>query len=54
MPPFMTAKPESEWTEDEKKVAQEYERKVRELNEEREKYRKVTRHSITHYCFRIE
>ncbi|KAK2163683.1 hypothetical protein LSH36_75g07025 [Paralvinella palmiformis] len=40
MPPFMTAKPESEWTEDEKKVAQEYERKVRELNEEREKYRK--------------
>ena len=41
MPAFMTAKPESEWTEEEKKAAQEYERKVKELIEEREKYRKV-------------
>lgn len=40
MPLFMM-KPEEEWTEDEKKVAQDYDRKVKELQEEREKYRKV-------------
>ena len=32
---------EEEWTEEEMKIMQEYERKVKELNEEREKYRKV-------------
>ena len=37
----MTSKDESEWSEDEKKMVAEYERKVRELQEEREKYRKV-------------
>lgn len=41
IPAFMQNKPEEEWSEDEKKAAQEYERKVKELNEEREKYRKV-------------
>ena len=41
MPAFMTAKPESEWSEDEKKAAQDYERRVKELEEERDKYRKV-------------
>ena len=38
---FMQQKAESDWTEDEVKMAKEYERKVKELNEEREKFRKV-------------
>lgn len=37
----MTNKAEEEWSEDDKKAVQEYERKVKELNEEREKHRKV-------------
>ena len=41
IPAFMQNKSEDEWSEEEKKAAQEYERKVKELNEEREKYRKV-------------
>ncbi len=41
MPSFMTGKSESEWSEDEKKLAQDYDRKVKDLEEEREKYRKV-------------
>lgn len=42
LPTFMQVGKESEdWTEDEQKVYKEYERKVKELNEEREKYRKV-------------
>jgi hypothetical protein len=36
----MQSKPEEEWSEDDKKAAQEYERKVKELNEERGKHRK--------------
>lgn len=40
-PVFMTTKPEEEWSEDEKRLVQDYQRKVRELNEERDKYRKV-------------
>ncbi|XP_070541265.1 cilia- and flagella-associated protein 43-like isoform X2 [Ptychodera flava] len=40
VPAFMS-KPQEEWSEDEKKLAQDYERKVKELNEEREKYRKA-------------
>lgn len=36
----MNAKPEEEWSEEEIKCAQEYETKVKELTEEREKYRK--------------
>ncbi|XP_048192304.1 cilia- and flagella-associated protein 43 [Perognathus longimembris pacificus] len=38
-PPFML-KPDALWTEDEKKQFKEYEKKVKELNEERDKYRK--------------
>ncbi|XP_076460305.1 cilia- and flagella-associated protein 43-like [Babylonia areolata] len=40
VPLFMQQKAETEWTEDEQKMAKEYERKVKELNEEREKFRK--------------
>ena len=39
---FMQQKAENDWTEDEVKMAKEYERKVKELNEEREKFRKVS------------
>ncbi len=41
IPAFMQNKQEEEWSEEEKKLVQEYEKKVRDLNEEREKYRKV-------------
>lgn len=41
VPSFMTNKPQDEWSEEEQKAAKEYERKVKELNDEREKYRKV-------------
>lgn len=44
----MTVKVEDEWTEDEKRMAQDYLRKVRELAEERDKYRKVM-HRLTIY-----
>lgn len=35
------AKPDAIWTEEERKQFKDYEKKVRELNEERDKYRKV-------------
>ncbi|XP_030628306.1 cilia- and flagella-associated protein 43 [Chanos chanos] len=38
-PEFLT-KPELQWTEDERKSYKEYEKKVKDLNEEKEKYRK--------------
>ena len=41
MPAFMKEKAEADWSEDEKKLAQDYERRVKELEEERDKYRKV-------------
>ncbi|XP_077991965.1 cilia- and flagella-associated protein 43-like [Glandiceps talaboti] len=40
VPAFMT-KSQEEWSEEEKKAAADYEKKVKELNEEREKYRKT-------------
>ncbi|XP_033122449.1 cilia- and flagella-associated protein 43-like isoform X2 [Anneissia japonica] len=40
-PTFIVNKPQEEWSEDELKIAKEYERKVKELNEEREKYKKT-------------
>ncbi|XP_060097687.1 cilia- and flagella-associated protein 43 [Heteronotia binoei] len=40
-PPPFASKPEALWNEDEKKVYKEYEKKVKELNEEREKHRKI-------------
>jgi hypothetical protein len=43
IPLFMQqGKPEADWTEDENKAFKEYERKCKELNEEREKFRKVS------------
>ncbi|XP_068805797.1 cilia- and flagella-associated protein 43 isoform X2 [Struthio camelus] len=39
-PPFIS-KPESVWNEEEKKIFREYEKKVKELNEEREKHRRA-------------
>lgn len=39
-PPFMS-KPEYLWTNEENKIFKEYEEKVKELNEEKEKYRMV-------------
>ncbi|XP_072041951.1 LOW QUALITY PROTEIN: cilia- and flagella-associated protein 43-like [Amphiura filiformis] len=41
VPIFMSAKSQDEWTEDEKKVHAEYEKKCKELIEEREKYKKT-------------
>ncbi|XP_025129571.2 cilia- and flagella-associated protein 43 isoform X2 [Bubalus bubalis] len=38
-PPFMV-KPDALWSEEERKLYKEYEKKVKELNEERDKYRK--------------
>ena len=37
----MMTKAEADWTEDEQKMVKDYEKKVRELQEEREKFRKV-------------
>ncbi|XP_027547839.1 cilia- and flagella-associated protein 43 isoform X2 [Neopelma chrysocephalum] len=39
-PPFIS-KPEDLWTEEEKKIFGEYEKKVKELNEEKEEYKKT-------------
>ena len=38
---MVQTKKEEDWSDEEKKLVAEYERKVKELNEEREKYRKV-------------
>nr|XP_026655478.1 cilia- and flagella-associated protein 43 isoform X2 [Zonotrichia albicollis] len=42
-PPDFLSKPEDLWTEEEKKVFEEYEKKVNELNEEKEDYRQFLR-----------
>ncbi|XP_053245250.1 cilia- and flagella-associated protein 43 [Podarcis raffonei] len=39
--PAFTVKQEALWNEDERKIYKEYEKKVKELNEEREKHRKI-------------
>lgn len=39
--PEFTSKPETQWTEEEKKSFKEYEKKANELREEQEKYKKV-------------
>ncbi|KNE65606.1 hypothetical protein AMAG_09587 [Allomyces macrogynus ATCC 38327] len=39
-PEFMDAKPRAEWSDEEKKVVKEYEKRVATLREEQEKYRK--------------
>ena len=41
IPNFMLVKEQDDWTEDEQKLFVEYEKKVKNLQEEREKYRKV-------------
>lgn len=41
-PAFM-AKPDAVWSEEERRQFKDYEKKVKELNEERDKYRKVRR-----------
>ena len=41
IPNFMISKEQDDWGEEENKQHKEYERKVKELQEEREKYRKV-------------
>lgn len=38
----MSTKEPTDWSEDEQKLAKEYEKKVKDLQEEREKYRKVS------------
>ncbi|XP_060538906.1 cilia- and flagella-associated protein 43 isoform X3 [Pantherophis guttatus] len=40
-PPPFASKEEALWSEEEKKIYKEYEKKVKELNEEREKHRKI-------------
>ena len=37
----MTTKAEADWSEEEQKLVKDYEKRVRELQEEREKFRKV-------------
>ena len=37
----MSQKAEADWSEEEQKLVRDYEKKVRELQEEREKFRKV-------------
>ena len=40
-PSFLLTKEEDDWTEDDRKILADYEKRVKELEEEREKYRKV-------------
>ena len=42
IPSFITNKEQDDWTEEEHKIFKEYEKKVKDLQEEREKYRKVS------------
>jgi len=50
----MSTKNENDWSEDEQKAAKEYERKVKELLEEREKYHKVTYHNLKTNCVKYD
>lgn len=43
----MQEKKEEEWTEDERKAADEYKLKVKELEEERDKFKKVSNLKIS-------
>ncbi|KFP64681.1 WD repeat-containing protein 96, partial [Cariama cristata] len=44
-PPFIS-KPEHVWNDEEKKIFREYEKKVKELNEEKEKYRRALENEL--------
>ena len=46
VPSFVNERPQEEWTPEEVKIYQIYEQKVKELNEERDKLRKVIHYSI--------
>jgi len=41
IPTFFQEKKEEDWTDEERRAAAEYQKKVKELEEEREKFRKV-------------
>jgi len=41
IPTFFQEKKEEDWTDEERRAAVEYQKKVKELEEEREKFRKV-------------
>jgi hypothetical protein len=47
VPSFVNERPQEEWTAEEVKLYQIYEQKVKELNDERDKLRKVTRMIMT-------
>lgn len=40
-PPSFISRPEDLWSEEEKKTFEDYEKKVKELNEDKEEYREV-------------
>lgn len=42
IPSFIQNKPQEDWSEEEHKIFKEYEAKCKDLEEEREKYRKVS------------
>ncbi|XP_061824300.1 cilia- and flagella-associated protein 43 [Nerophis lumbriciformis] len=45
-PEFVLAKPDNQWTEEEKKLFKEYDKKVKELDTEKDKYRKSLENEI--------
>jgi len=50
---FFQEKKEEEWTDEERRGAAEYQKKVKELEEEREKFRKVAPLRYSSYLFCI-
>lgn len=55
IPTFFQEKKEEEWTDEERRAAAEYQKKVKELEEEREKFRKVVllRYSCDYLIFTV-
>lgn len=41
MPGFVLTKPNNHWSEEEKNIYKEYEKKTKDLNEEKDKYKRV-------------
>ncbi len=52
-PEFVLTKPGIHWSEEEKKVYKEYEKKAKDLSEEKEKYKKVLKSMQSHFCFPV-
>ncbi len=50
-PEFVLTKPGNNWSEEEKKVYKEYEKKAKDLSEEKEKYKKVSQSMLSQFCF---